>query len=134
MPDIEQLMQVWMAEVEGFLQQNPLPELADLDLDLTDYIKIIASILDVPVYGQMTETLHVIFTLFSEFKANQHFSKTETLGGNADQYNFNQVGHFTQGVATGVLAGPVPPSSRAPSPVHGSSQGPAGFKRGQDSN
>merc|ERR1719277_1371653 len=50
MPDIEQLMQVWMAEFEDYLQQNALPNLADLDLDLKEYIKVIASILDVPVY------------------------------------------------------------------------------------
>merc|ERR1719454_2693665 len=91
MPDIEQLMQVWMAEFEEYLQQNPLPDMADLDLDLKEYIKVIASILDVPVYGQLTETLHVIFTLYSEFKTNQHFSKTEMLV-NADQYNFGNVG------------------------------------------
>merc|ERR1719284_237632 len=48
MPDIEQLMQVWPAEFEEFLQESPLPDLADLDLDLRDYVKILASILDVP--------------------------------------------------------------------------------------
>merc|ERR1719277_1125652 len=105
MPDIEQLMQVWMAEFEEYLQQNPLPEMAELDLDLKEYIKVIASILDVPVYGQITETLHVIFTLYSEFKTNQHFSKTETMGnlGNADPYNFSNVGNFSH--AAGGAAG-----------------------------
>mmetsp|Transcript_100640 Transcript_100640/g.252301 ORF Transcript_100640/g.252301 Transcript_100640/m.252301 type:complete len:381 (-) Transcript_100640:144-1286(-) len=136
MPDIEQLMQVWMAEFEEYLQQNPLPEMADLDLDLKDYIKVIASILDVPVYGQITETLHVIFTLYSEFKTNQHFSKTETMGnlGNADPYNFSNVGNFSHAAgpagvpgagATGpVFGGPSSESiapSRAPSPVGQSS-------------
>merc|ERR1712151_1483014 len=118
MPDIEQLMQVWPAEFEEYLQQNPLPDLADIDLDLKDYIRVIASILDVPVHNQMTETLHVIFTLYSEFKTNQHFSKTETLGGNADQYNFSQVGHFaTQGGMAGMQAGPFSTSAMpAPSP------------------
>merc|ERR1740138_1712735 len=80
MPDIEQLMQVWPAEFEEFLQSNPLPEFSDMELELSDYIKLMASILDVPVYNQITETLHVIFTLYSEFKSNQHFSKTDNLG------------------------------------------------------
>merc|ERR1712228_289516 len=84
MPDIEQLMQVWPAEFEEYLQQNPLPDFAELDLDLPSYIRILASILDVPVYNQMTETLHVLFTLYSEFKSNQHFSKAETA--NPDPY------------------------------------------------
>merc|ERR1719335_1781462 len=90
MPDIEQLMQVWPAEFEEFLQSNPLPELSELELELPEYIRIIASILDVPVYNQITETLHVIFTLYSEFKSNQHFSKAlqaESLRAE-DPYNF----------------------------------------------
>mmetsp|Transcript_86453 Transcript_86453/g.249715 ORF Transcript_86453/g.249715 Transcript_86453/m.249715 type:complete len:375 (+) Transcript_86453:75-1199(+) len=129
MPDIETLMQVWMAEFEEYLQQNPLPDMADLDLDLKDYIKVIASVLDVPVHGKITETLHVIFTLYSEFKTNQHFSKTETLGGtNADPYNFSNVGNFgghppvpaAAGATGPVFGGPPGESmapSRAPSPV-----------------
>jgi intraflagellar transport protein 46 len=95
MPDIEQLMQVWMAEFEEYLQHNPLPEFSDLPIDLPSLIKIMASILDVPVNGQMTETLHVIFTLYSEFKTNQHFSKTDTMGGMGhDQYNFGPAPNF----------------------------------------
>jgi len=127
MPDIEQLMQVWPAEFEEYLQQNPLPELADLELDLPSYIRVIASILDVPVYNQVTETLHVIFTLYSEFKSNQHFSKTDN-GGNfngPDPYNFSHVATFPQaggGAAPSgpVFGGPLTESiapSRAPSPV-----------------
>jgi intraflagellar transport protein 46 len=135
MPDIEQLMQVWPAEFEEFLQSNALPELADLELDLAEYIKIIASILDVPVYNQITETLHVIFTLYSEFKSNQHFSKTDGNFGQNDPYSFGPVPHFaSQGQnmtqtgtvqaasASNVFGGPTTESlapSRAPSPVGG---------------
>jgi len=127
MPDIEQLMQVWPAEFEEYLQQNPLPELSELDLELADYIKLIASVLDVPVYSQITETLHVIFTLYSEFKSNQHFSKTGDNTGNfggADPYAFGPVPNFAgqnQAAAqSGAFGGPSSESmapSRAPSPV-----------------
>jgi len=131
MPDIEQLMQVWPAEFEEFLQTNPLPELSELELELPDYIKIIASILDVPVYNQITETLHVIFTLYSEFKSNQHFSKTDNTGNfGQDPYAFGPVPNFNgpnamgQNVAAAsqaqVFGGPSSESmapSRAPSPV-----------------
>uniref|UniRef100_A0A7S4W8R2 Intraflagellar transport protein 46 homolog n=1 Tax=Alexandrium monilatum TaxID=311494 RepID=A0A7S4W8R2_9DINO len=135
MPDIEQLMQVWPAEFEEYLQQNPLPDLADLELDLPSYIRIFASILDVPVYSQITESLHVIFTLYSEFKSNQHFSKTDNAGnfGGPDPYSFPAVPNFTQGPASsvspgaagGIFGGPPMESiapSRAPSPV-GQNQG-----------
>merc|ERR1712228_284995 len=111
MPDIEQLMQVWPAEFEEYLHQSPLPDMTDLGLDLPQYIRVIAAILDVPVHSQLTETLHVIFTLYSEFKSNQHFSKTETVGnfGGADPYNFGTVPNFgqaSQGLAPG-QTGPV---------------------------
>lgn len=141
MPDIEQLMQVWPAEFEEYLQQNPLPELSELELELPDYIKLIASILDVPVYSQITETLHVIFTLYSEFKSNQHFSKTDGAGtfGQADPYAFGPVPNFVNGPQQGMAGQNVPsaasqanvfggPSSesmapsRAPSPAGGGGQ------------
>jgi len=139
MPDIEQLMQVWPAEFEEFLQTNPLPELSELELELPDYIKLIASILDVPVYNQITETLHVIFTLYSEFKSNQHFSKTDNTGnfGQADPYAFGPVPNFGNGPggampqqvpnasAANMFGGPTSESmapSRAPSPVGGGGQ------------
>jgi len=130
MPDIEQLMQVWPAEFEEFLQTNPLPEFSELELELPEYIKLIASVLDVPVYSQITETLHVIFTLYSEFKSNQHFSKTENTGnfGQADPYafgpvpNMNAMGQNVPNAASqaNVFGGPASESmapSRAPSPV-----------------
>jgi intraflagellar transport protein 46 len=125
MPDIETLMQVWPADFEEHLQQEPLPELAELDLDLPTYVKIIASVLDVPVTNQITESLHVIFTLYSEFKTNQHFSKAETAQmGQLDPYNFDNFGQvpaataasaaFIGGVNTESMA-----PSRAPSPAGG---------------
>jgi len=127
MPDIEQLMQVWPAEFEEYLQQNPLPDLSDLDVDLPSYIKLMAAILDIPVYSQITETLHVIFTLYSEFKSNQHFSKTDAGGnfGGPDPYSFGPVPNMLQGLqssggTTNVFGGPTSESiapSRAPSPV-----------------
>lgn len=141
MPDIEQLMQVWPAEFEEFLQSNPLPELSDLELELPEYIRLIASILDVPVYNQITETLHVIFTLYSEFKSNQHFSKTDNTGnfGQNDPYAFGPVPNFSGGPPgampqtvpgaaasqANIFGGPTSESmapSRAPSPVGGGAQ------------
>mmetsp|Transcript_39867 Transcript_39867/g.71661 ORF Transcript_39867/g.71661 Transcript_39867/m.71661 type:complete len:352 (+) Transcript_39867:84-1139(+) len=113
MPDIEQLMQVWPAEFEEYLQQNPLPDMADLETDLPSYIRIIASILDVPVHNQLTETLHVILTLYSEFKSNQHFAKAETGHmGEADAYTFP--GAPNPGAVFGRGESMAP--SRAPSP------------------
>jgi len=75
MPDIEQLMQVWPTAFEEFIDQNPLQHTinADLDLPLDQYVKLLAVILDVPVHNNCTDTLHVLFTLYSEFKNHPHF-------------------------------------------------------------
>jgi intraflagellar transport protein 46 len=74
MPDIETLMKVWQEDYEDLLQTIELPS-AELDLDLEQYIKIVCALLDIPVYENLTESLHVLFTLYSEFKSNQHFNQ-----------------------------------------------------------
>ena len=43
-------------------------------MSLEEYIKVWCSILDVPVYdGHIVESLHVLFTTYTEFLSNQHF-------------------------------------------------------------
>jgi len=122
MPDIEQLMQVWPAEFEEYITQNGYPNLAEMDMDLSEYVKLLATLLDVPVYDQLTDTLHVIFTLFAEFKSNQHFapSMDNMDGGGAGMWNqgWGGTGPYAGGGAAGGwnMSGGIPPSSRAPSP------------------
>lgn len=74
MPDIESLMQEWPPEFEEMLKTVNLPS-ADLDCDLNEYIDIICSILDIPVHTNRIHSLHVLFTLYSEFKNSQHFNQ-----------------------------------------------------------
>jgi intraflagellar transport protein 46 len=120
MPEIEQLMEIWPRDLEEFLEQNSLPELADLDLDLESYIKVIAALLDVPVHNHLTEPLHLIFTLYSEFRMNHHFAKADATGnfGGQDPYNFSHVPNFgtaPQGFAGAHGPGAAPTESMAPS-------------------
>ncbi|OUM65992.1 hypothetical protein PIROE2DRAFT_6884, partial [Piromyces sp. E2] len=86
MPDIEDLMQVWPTEIEEGLNNIELPS-ADLDLPLIDYIHLLLILLDIPISSDnpkineiseensrtTIESLHVLFTLYSEFKNSQHF-------------------------------------------------------------
>uniref|UniRef100_A0A0B7A5U1 Intraflagellar transport protein 46 homolog n=1 Tax=Arion vulgaris TaxID=1028688 RepID=A0A0B7A5U1_9EUPU len=78
MPDIDTLMQEWPPEFEHLLKEVGLPT-AELDCDLVEYVEIIASILDIPIYknsshhNEKIQALHVMFTLYSEFKNSQHF-------------------------------------------------------------
>jgi intraflagellar transport protein 46 len=85
MPDIEALMQIWPAPIEELLEANPLPD-ADMNMDLATYVRTVCALLDIPVYDKLTESLHVLFTLYSDFKANVHFqqqlaSEQQTDGG-----------------------------------------------------
>lgn len=72
MPDVEQLMQAWPSEFEQLLKTTPLPS-ADMNMDLATYVRVICALLDIPVYEKLTDSLHLLFTLFSEFKNNSHF-------------------------------------------------------------
>jgi len=36
-------------------------------------VRMVCAMLDIPVHGKLTEALHVLFTLYSDFKANVHF-------------------------------------------------------------
>ncbi|XP_018428207.1 PREDICTED: intraflagellar transport protein 46 homolog [Nanorana parkeri] len=72
MPEVETLMQEWQPEFEELLGKASLPS-ADLDCDLATYIDMICGVVDIPVYKSRTQSLHVLFSLFSEFKNSQHF-------------------------------------------------------------
>uniref|UniRef100_A0A3B4BSQ3 Intraflagellar transport protein 46 homolog n=1 Tax=Pygocentrus nattereri TaxID=42514 RepID=A0A3B4BSQ3_PYGNA len=70
MPDIDTLMQEWPPEFEELLGKVNLPT-ADINCGLAEYIDIICGILDIPVYKNRIQSLHVLFTLYSEFKNSQ---------------------------------------------------------------
>ena len=73
MPDLEDLMQFWPDELEKAFDSLPLPN-AELDLSLDEYIKVICALLDIPVKGNAVESLHVLFTLYQQFKENHYFA------------------------------------------------------------
>lgn len=77
MPDADTLMEVWPPEMERLLREIPLPG-AEIDMHTSDYAKIICSLLDIPTHKVannkgLIESLHVLFSLYSDFKNNQHF-------------------------------------------------------------
>jgi intraflagellar transport protein 46 len=79
MPDLEDLMQVWPDDMEGALSSLPLPT-ADMDLSLEEYTKVICAMLDIPVKGNIVESLHVLFALYQMFKDIGCFSGTASRG------------------------------------------------------
>ncbi len=78
-PDIEKLMQVWPEKMESTLKDIYFPD-ERIDLSIENYSKLICNTIDIPVHPRnsnkgLVESLHVLFTLYSEFKQNQHFQR-----------------------------------------------------------
>ena len=74
MPDIDALMQEWPEKFEQMLNEVSLPPV-DCELSLEDTARVMCAIMDVPVYdNNYVESLHVLFTLYMEFKENVHFN------------------------------------------------------------
>lgn len=45
------------------------------DLDLKTFSKLVCSLLDIPVYENPVESLHLLFSLYLEFKHNPVFGQ-----------------------------------------------------------
>lgn len=72
MPDFDQLMSEMSPEMEQALKEMQFPG-PEIDMDPNCYARIILSMLDIPVHKlannkSLIESLHVLFTLFSEFR------------------------------------------------------------------
>ncbi|EDQ90903.1 uncharacterized protein MONBRDRAFT_36433 [Monosiga brevicollis MX1] len=76
MPDIESLMQEWPEGVERVLDNVQLPS-ADLNVDIKEYADIVCTMFDIPTQKSRIQALHLLFTLFAEFRNSQHFANPE---------------------------------------------------------
>lgn len=72
MPSVDNVMQVWPAEFEELLKEVSLPS-PELNVDLNTYVDILCSLLDIPVYKSRIQSIHMLFSLFSEFKNSEVF-------------------------------------------------------------
>ncbi|XP_043954392.1 intraflagellar transport protein 46 homolog [Gambusia affinis] len=73
MPDLDSLMQEWPPEVEELLGALQLPP-ARLACSLPQYADLVCSLLDIPVHGSRVQSLHLLFSLYLEFRDSQHFT------------------------------------------------------------
>jgi len=72
MPDMDALLDIWPMEFEQVLETCKLPS-PELDMSLLEYAKTLCAILDIPTYENPIESLHMMFTLFMDFRNNPHF-------------------------------------------------------------
>lgn len=70
MPSIDSLMQIWPHEFEELLKEVSLPS-PELNVDLNTYVDIICALLDIPVYKSRVQSIHVLLSLYSEFKNSE---------------------------------------------------------------
>lgn len=50
------------------------------DVDLSSFVQIVCNVLDIPMYDNPIEALHVLFTLLLEFKSNPAFKASQAGG------------------------------------------------------
>lgn len=78
MPDFDDHLMIEMQpELEQGLKDITFPS-GEIDMHAGDYARIVLAMLDIPVHKlankkSLIESLHVLFTLFSTFRQNQHF-------------------------------------------------------------
>jgi intraflagellar transport protein 46 len=83
MPDIDTLMQEWPSAFEEMLRTVPLPSAA-MNMSTEEYARVVCALLDVPVHppaggaaptiGPLIQSLHLVFSLYLEFRDNPHFA------------------------------------------------------------
>jgi intraflagellar transport protein 46 len=83
MPNVESLMQIWPEAIESILKDIPFPG-ENLNMSLDNYSKLVCNMLDIPVHKEsnksIIQALHVLFTLYSEFKGNVHIQTKKEKG------------------------------------------------------
>ncbi len=82
MPDMDSLMAAWPPRVEDALDHGQLPP-ASIPLSTLEYARLVCALCDIPVHASegTIPSLHVLFSLFAEFRQNQHFGHLD--GGQA---------------------------------------------------
>lgn len=74
MPDVESLMQAWDGDTEEVLRGVRLPD-ASLPMPLRKRAELACATLGVPVYENLVESMHVVFSTYLEFKNNPFLKK-----------------------------------------------------------
>uniref|UniRef100_G3N834 Intraflagellar transport protein 46 homolog n=1 Tax=Gasterosteus aculeatus aculeatus TaxID=481459 RepID=G3N834_GASAC len=62
-------------ELEELLGRLQLPP-ARLQCSTAEYAEAVCAMLDIPVYGSRVQSLHLLFSLYLEFRDSQHFTRT----------------------------------------------------------
>lgn len=75
-PTMDSLMQAWPEELEPLVRNLRLPG-GDVDMPTSSLAKALCALLDIPVYDDVVDSLHWMFTLFLEMKNNEVINPPE---------------------------------------------------------
>lgn len=81
MPEIDNLLEPWHHDFETIINELPLPtsDLAEIPTEFL--VKFAAAMLDIPVHpgadNNLIESLHLMFTMYSGLRENQHFQQNQ---------------------------------------------------------
>ena len=85
MPDIEKLMEEWNPEFDSVLHGSKLPTAA-IDATTEEFADLVLAYADIPVHASRIQSLHLLFSLYNEFKSSQHF-RNAAYGGSGGGVN-----------------------------------------------
>lgn len=81
MPDFDTVMDEWPSQMEQAMRNFEFPG-PDIAMSTEEYARLMCAMLNIPVHKTannkgVIEALHMMFTVFSDFKENPHFQKQE---------------------------------------------------------
>lgn len=81
MPDFDTVMDEWPSQMEHAMKNFEFPG-PDIAMSTEEYARLMCAMLNIPVHKTannkgVIEALHMMFTVFSDFKENPHFQKQE---------------------------------------------------------
>lgn len=90
MPNLDDLMQEWPENMENLLKHHGFPS-SKFSGSLSQYIDVVCSIYDIPVYKNKIFSLHLLFCLYAAIKDSQLYQANNgERKSAADDYEANE--------------------------------------------
>lgn len=95
MPNLDDLMQEWPENMENLLKIHGFPN-SKFSGSLSQYINVVCSILDIPVYKNKILSLHLLFCLYAAVKNSQIYQTNNASNkSTSDNYEINKTNNTT---------------------------------------
>lgn len=90
MPNLDDLMQEWPENMENLLKIHGFPS-SKFSGSLSQYVDVVCSIFDIPIYKNKIYSLHLLFCLYAAVKNSQLYQANNSVPKSAsDDYESNK--------------------------------------------